>query len=502
MYSGDINSNITGAGTLNLTDMRLIADNDSFPYAAIGSITGGQTVNMTGSDLSVYTALTDVTINMNGGGNYLALQLNNKISNVKINGFGQGDIIDFAYASGEDTWSYNPQTGDLTISNFTYSHTVNIGLGYDPAKFRQVPTKYPTMYGLAYADPAPCFLAGSLIRTPYGECPVEVLRKGDYVICKKNGRDVARKIKSAFSGRNTVLPASNLSPDEAGYCVRVKKDAFDDGLPRQDVLVTSEHCFFIDGSLIPVRMLVNGISIDYDMEITSFDYYHITLERHGIIYVSDMPTESFFGRAAYGQLASRKWPDELIRLKTDCPAAPVVVSREIVEPIFRMIKARALTAGQSEPVFADRPFRSDYAPDIHLATSAGTILRPLRMVGRRVVFLVPPTIREVRLVSAVARPCDTIGPFVDDRRYLGALVGDIQIYDSQSHKQLSSHLEDDDLAGWAPREVAHCRWTQGRGLLRLPETTVDAPVLVTIDVLSMAPYFEQREQDIPMAEAV
>jgi len=502
MYSGDINSTIAGTGALNLTNMRLIVDNNSFLYAAVGSITGGQTVNMTGSDLSVYTALTDVTINMNGGGNYLALQPNNKISNVKINGFGQGDIIDFAYASGEDTWSYNPQTGDLTISNFTYSHTVNIGLGYDPAKFKQVPTKYPSMYGLTYTDPAPCFLAGSLIRTPYGECPVEALRDGDYIVCQKNGRDVACRIKAVVSGRTTVLPAGNLAPDEAGYCVRVRKDAFGEDLPKRDVLVTAEHCFFIKGVLIPVRMLVNGISIHYDTEILSFEYYHITLEEHGIIYVSDMPTESFFGRMACDRPVSRMRSAELLRQERDRLAAPVAVNREIVEPVYRAIEARALSLDSSvfrPAVPSEQPAEK---PDIHLRTTAGAVLRPLRVAGRRFVFLVPQSIREVRLISAVARPCDTIGPFVDDRRYLGALVGDIQVYDSQSHRQLSYHLEEDGLAGWAPREAAHCRWTQGRGLLRLPETRVDAPLLITIDVLALAPDFEPREEETPMAEAV
>lgn len=294
MYSGDVNSKITRSGILNLTNMRLLIDNDSFLYATVGSITGGQTINMTGSDLSVYTALTDVTINMKGGGNYLALQLNNKVSNVKINGFGQGDIIDFAYAAGEDTWSYNPKTGDLTLSYLTYSHTVNIGLGYDPSKFKQVPTKYPHMYGLAYTDPAPCFLAGSLIRTLKGDRPVETLKAGDYVICYRDGRNVARQIVSIRAGSTTVLSASNLAPDEAGYCVRVKKDAFGKGLPKKDVLVTSEHCFFLRGSLIPVRMLVNGSSIKYEMDIFEYEYYHVILEEHSVIYVNDMPTESFF----------------------------------------------------------------------------------------------------------------------------------------------------------------------------------------------------------------
>ena len=181
---------------------------------------------------------------------------------------------------------------------------------------------------------------------------------------------------------------------------------------------------------------------------------------------------------------------------------PMNVSRDFVEPIYRIIEARALSLDLSISPPVAHHVEGEERPDIHLRTTAGAVLRPLRVAGRRFVFLVPQSIREVRLISDVARPCDTIGPFVDDRRYLGALVGDIQVYDSQSHRQLSYHLEEDGLAGWAPREAAHCRWTQGRGLLRLPETRVDAPLLVTIDVLALAPDFEPREEEAPMAEAV
>ncbi|PHY94849.1 hypothetical protein CSR02_04105, partial [Acetobacter pomorum] len=89
----------------------------------------------------------------------------------------------------------------------------------------------------------------------------------------------------------TVRP--ELTDDEAGWPVRILKDAIADGVPYKDMLITAEHCMFFKGKLVPVRMLVNGVSIFYDKSITSYDYYHVETEQHSVITADGMLTESY-----------------------------------------------------------------------------------------------------------------------------------------------------------------------------------------------------------------
>ncbi|WP_035367102.1 Hint domain-containing protein, partial [Acetobacter pasteurianus] len=59
------------------------------------------------------------------------------------------------------------------------------------------------------------------------------------------------------------------------------------------MLITAEHCLFFEGKFVPVRMLVNGVSIFYDKSITSYDYYHVETDQHSVITADGMLTESY-----------------------------------------------------------------------------------------------------------------------------------------------------------------------------------------------------------------
>lgn len=88
-----------------------------------------------------------------------------------------------------------------------------------------------------------CFLAGSLIQTPDGEVPVEEISIGDVVTAYVNGVQQSRAVIWAGKARATVRP--ELPDDEAGYPVRVLKDAVAEGVPYKDMLITAEHCLFL-----------------------------------------------------------------------------------------------------------------------------------------------------------------------------------------------------------------------------------------------------------------
>ncbi|GBQ09601.1 Hint domain-containing protein [Swaminathania salitolerans] len=478
MYSGSTFSEITGPGTLNLNNVRLSGDNNNYVLSTIGRITGGQVINMTNSDLSLLSELSDVTIHMTGGSNYLALRSTATIRNVTVRGFGRGDIIDFASGSGADSWQYDPETGDLTVSRGTQSHTVNIGLGYDPEKFQSVPTGYLSNQGITYLDATPCFLSGSLIATPDGAVAIELLEPGDLVLCLEDGMLSPRPVQSIERGVMRVPSVSTLGDDERGFSVCIARDAIRPGVPYRDLRVTAEHCMALDGVLVPVRMLVNGRTIRYDTELLEYRYFHLRMETHALVLANGVLTETFLeeGHRSVTTQNARPGP---IR-----PVLPIETGRARVEPIHRHLSARAEALGHDPaPVEAVGPCNSG---EVHLVDCRGRRFDPIRRNGHVHVFRVPGSARKLRIASAVARPCDTIGPFVDDRRYLGALIGSISLYEAETLHEQAIHLENRALAGWSDLDSRHCRWTRGEAVLPLPAGDATSPRVLAIEILAQA----------------
>ncbi|WP_170314047.1 Hint domain-containing protein, partial [Commensalibacter intestini] len=138
-----------------------------------------------------------------------------------------------------------------------------------------------------------CFLSGTLIKMAKGVCAVEDLQVGDMVLTYDPQSKAKVKKKITWVGKQTAHVNAKLPDDQAGYPVRILKDAFKKNVPNKDLLITSEHCLFIDGHFVPARMLVNGRSIFYDYSITSYDYYHVETEDHSVIWADGMLTESY-----------------------------------------------------------------------------------------------------------------------------------------------------------------------------------------------------------------
>ncbi|MDE7538755.1 Hint domain-containing protein [Gluconobacter sphaericus] len=336
-----------------------------------------------------------------------------------------------------------------------------------------------------------CFLADSMIRTPSGETPIQDLRTGDEILAWHGDTHAVRRV--IWTGRRQATTNPSLPDDQAGYPIRVLANAIADNVPHKDMLITAEHCLFMDGRFVPARMLVNGSSIFYDRSLTSYEYYHVETREHSVIMADGMLTESYLdtgNRHTFRQDGKilaiggqhKSWEDA---------AAPLEVSRAFVEPLYRQIEARALTHCRLDKSMAstDQAPHITEDPDLHLLASDGQIIYPMRQTKNRVLFMIPPGISSVRLTSRASRPCDTIGPFVDDRRTLGVLVGDIVFFDSGSTTDLEAHLEHQPLEGWAGPENARCRWTTGSGLIPLGARAPLHFGVLSITVLATNTYF-------------
>jgi len=462
------------------TDTLTVENGASISGSTLNSsnvILDGGSINYSGSVNSTHTTIT--LKHDNNQGNNIELPNYDFSGNLTIIGLSPADRVSVTYgtisnvsdvASGEIAvtleggsvidiqTAINPSTGTyFTASDFTYS-----------------------------GNELTCFLSGSMIETSNGPIAVEDLRIGSEIVTFKEDIDVLRRVTWVGQAHCTVRP--HLPDDEAGYPVRILKDAIADGVPYKDMLITAEHCLFFDGKFVPARMLVNGRSIFFDKSITSYDYYHIETEEHSVIMADGMLTESYLdtgNRSTFRQSGEVVSLTPSRNLTWEDAAVPLTVSRETVEPLFRKIENRADKAGFAFQIEA-RPLT--YDSDLHLTTDTGAVIRPARQSNGRVMFMIPDRVESVRIVSYASRPCDVIGPFIDDRRSLGVLVGTVTLFESNRTRMLTDHLHDAQLSGWNNVEEGTMRWTSGNAFLPLGERAPGAIALMAIEVRAAGPY--------------
>ncbi|HEX3984256.1 MAG TPA: Hint domain-containing protein, partial [Acidisoma sp.] len=131
-----------------------------------------------------------------------------------------------------------------------------------------------------------CFAAGTRIRTETGEVPVERLRLGELVVTHDGA---LRPI--IWHGRRHVDCARHPMPTSI-WPIRIARDAFGAGLPRRALWLSPDHAIFAEGVLIPVKHLVNGVTIRQE-SIDRITYVHIELPQHDVILAEGLPAESY-----------------------------------------------------------------------------------------------------------------------------------------------------------------------------------------------------------------
>lgn len=144
---------------------------------------------------------------------------------------------------------------------------------------------------------SPCFTPGTLIATPRGEMPVEMLRPGDQVVTRDNGIQEIRWIgQNPISGANLRL-LSHLQP------VRIKAHALGHGLPERDMMVSPNHRILVSRDrtqlafdepevLVAAKHLIcaEGVQSITSIGIT---YIHFLCDRHEVVLSNGAWTETF-----------------------------------------------------------------------------------------------------------------------------------------------------------------------------------------------------------------
>lgn len=181
---------------------------------------------------------------------------------------------------------------DEEVAAFTYGISDGAGL---------------TDTGFVTVSTIPCFVAGTLIRTPGGEVPVETLEPGDLVLTKDNGAQPLRWI-----GSRRVAAEGVLAP------IRIAAHTF--GVHRT-LLVSPQHRILIRDSLSELlfgepEVLVAAKHLLNNRTVTrrpggTVDYVHLLFDTHQVVFSEGLPSESFLPGSQSAALFDREALDEI-----------------------------------------------------------------------------------------------------------------------------------------------------------------------------------------------
>jgi hypothetical protein len=318
-----------------------------------------------------------------------------------------------------------------------------------------------------------CFLAGTRILTANGEVAVEDLREGDIVVTRDTGAEALEPVR--WIGRRRIDTAAHPRPADCRP-IRVCRGAIAPGRPHRDLLVSPDHALFVDGVLIPAKLLVNGMTIVQDDSIRHVEYFHMELERHAILVAEGLETESYLdtgNRAIFEnaglavilhpafsvEAGPRHWHSHA--------CAPLATGHAAVEPVWRRLAARAASLGFPPP--APLPTTAD--PDLRLMV-AGRVLRPTAATDGTFVFALPRGAGSAVLSSRTAALAAS-EPFREDRRRLGLAVRRLRQHLRGAERVREIALDSPALGtGWWAAESAsgaQWRWTDGAAHIPLAD---------------------------------
>ena len=151
-----------------------------------------------------------------------------------------------------------------------------------------------------------CFAEGTRIGTVDGWVAVEDLRVGDRVItleaprgAASTGADLSAAAAAGdwadeaivWIGQRAVHCAAQPRP-EAVWPVRVRAGAFGEHGPVRDLYLSPDHAVFVNGVLVPVRLLIDGDSI-VQVKRDRVRYFHVELPGHAVILAEGLTVESY-----------------------------------------------------------------------------------------------------------------------------------------------------------------------------------------------------------------
>jgi Hint domain len=482
---------LTNAGTLTigdttLSDAGLVVNNgdiqiDPSSLTLADLIGTGDITIDNGSTLDVLGTVTPGETIVFAGTNDL-LGANPTGFASQVNGFTLGDTIDLAgVTDGLSAQIVNGNTLEILRSgNSPVDLTLDPTVDYTGGVYAISATGAVTV-----TEVAPCFVSGTLIRTARGELPVELLAVGDRVMTLSGS---ARPIR--WIGRRNLDLTRHPAPRHV-QPIAIRAHAFGDGAPNRDLFLSPEHAVLMDGGLVPVRLLVNGASIQRIGDRRRVTYYHVELETHDIVLAENLAVESYLETGNRGMFENaieplRLYPDptndQTRRTTESC--APFVDDPARVQPMWQTLTERAVQLGWTLPAAS----QTTDDPALCLIVD-GRQVAPVCLDRGKHVFVVPPGTVAVRLRSRVATPSDA-APWVSDDRRLGVLLSGLTVRSGADAMRIP--LDDPGFGpGWWQAEwhgsAILRRWTDGNALVPMPDR-MEGICLLEVEVAATLPY--------------
>ena len=217
-----------------------------------------------------------------------------------IDNFANNELI---FLAGVQDSSYQ-YTGDtLAVSGAGGTIDLDVGPGYAQGEF----TVTPVTGGTDVTVSAPsCFATGTRIMTDRGPVAVEALRVGDRVVTRIAPDGPSRPV--IWIGHRRIDCRSHPRPEDV-VPIRVHAGAFGQGRPVRDVVLSPDHAVFVNGVLVPIRYLLNGVTITRDPPAV-VTYWHVELPEHDVLLAEGLPAESYLdtGKSRRVRQSRRRGP--------------------------------------------------------------------------------------------------------------------------------------------------------------------------------------------------
>ena len=219
-------------------------------------------------------------------------------------------------------------TGNGDTEQFNFNYTIQNAAGN-------------TDTGFVLVDSVPCFVAGTMIRTPDGEVPVETLQPGDLVETRDDGPQPLRWI-----GERRVAAIGDFAPIHfKANTLGQHGQLFLSPLHRvliRDVL--AELLFGETEVLVAARDLVNDSTIR-PVEGGEVDYVHILFDRHQVVYSEGLETESFLPGPQFANSFEAEIVDEICTLFPEIDPLTGAGYSPAARRTLKRYEAQLLTSG-------------------------------------------------------------------------------------------------------------------------------------------------------------
>ena len=334
---------------------------------------------------------------------------------------------------------------------------------------------------------------GVQIRTAYGDVAVESIRPGDFVAVIRGGQEVLEPV--IWVGFTKVDLAGHAHVEDAAP-VHIRAGAIGDNQPARDLFLSPEHCLLLDSRCVPAKLLVNGGSIVSERDHAPFTYYHIELEKHGILLAENTRVESYLDTGNRFMFDNSGEPRQLHptfelnanaeRWLTDA-CAPLANGTEVAAIWTRLAEPSAQIGF---PIPAATLVED---ASVHLVGD-GVVIQATSHRDSRYVFMVPAGVRSVILASRFCIPSDKMVAAQRDTRRLGVRVNWIAIRSGNAETILSADhpaLRD----GWNDVETAArsiWRWTDGAATIPWGNVAGAAVVTVCCTQVDQYPLYDDK----------